>query len=81
MHTDNSLKKSLVLGKIKGRRRRGHQKMRWVDGIPDAMNMSLGKLQETVREREAWCTAVHGAAKNQDLTGRLHNNTQLNSEF
>ena len=82
MRTDNSLEKSLVLGKIEGRRRRGHQKMRWLDGIADAMNMNLGKLQKTVKEREAWCTAVHGAAKSQNLTGRLHNNnTQLSSEF
>ena len=53
MPTDDSLKKSLMLGKIEGRRRRGHQRMRWLDGITDAMNMNLGKLQEMVRDREA----------------------------
>ena len=53
MGTDNSLKKSLMLGKIEGRRRRGHQKMRWLDGITDAMNVNMGKLQELVRDREA----------------------------
>ena len=63
MGTDNSLEKSLTLGKIEGRRRRGHQRMRWVDGITDAMNMNL-KLREMVRVREAWCAAVHGITKN-----------------
>ena len=53
MHTDDSLEKSLVLGKIKGRRRRGHQRMRWLDGITDATNMNLGKLWEMVKDREA----------------------------
>ena len=63
MQTDDSLEKSLRLGKIEGRRRRGHQRMRWPDSITDAMNMNLGKLQEMVRDREAWHTAVHGVAK------------------
>ena len=59
----NTLEKSLMLGKTEGRRRRGHQRMRWLDGITDAMGMNLGKLQERVRDREVWCGAVHGITK------------------
>ena len=63
MQTANSLEKSLILGKIEGRRRRGHQRMRWLDGITDTMDMNLGNLREMVRDREVWCAAVQGAAK------------------
>ena len=63
MPTTDSLEKSLMLGKIEGRRRRGSQRMRWLDGITDAMDMNLGKLQEMVRDREAWGATVHGVSK------------------
>ena len=68
MQRANSLEKALILGRIEGRRRRGQQRMRWLDGITDSMNMSLNNLQKMVKDRETWCPVAHRSHKELDIT-------------
>ena len=76
MQGDNSLEKTLILGKIEGRKRRGQQRIRWLDGITDSLDMNLSKLLEIAKEKETWRAAVHKVTKELDMTWCLNNKQQ-----